>query len=234
MLDFLGTVITAALMVFVVAALTAYLDISRGAKLTFAVLSGLWIGLAGAASAAGWLAISKPFPVMGLFVATPLIAAAIAATSPAARAALLGLPTGLLVGLNIGRVFAVLFLLLGAEGRLGGPFPFFAGWGDIITGTLALPLLFVASDRRYSPLIFAWNLFGIADLVLAIFLGVTSADGSPLQIFFSPPGSAAMQQLPFSFVPAALVPFWLVLHAIVWAQLRARTASREARAASAL
>ncbi len=33
MLDFLGTVITAALMVFVVAALTAYLDISRGAKL---------------------------------------------------------------------------------------------------------------------------------------------------------------------------------------------------------
>ncbi len=170
---------------------------------------------------------------MGLFVATPLIGAAIVATSPPARAALLGLPTGLLVGLNIGRVFAVLFLLLGAEGRLGGPFPFFAGWGDIITGTLALPLLFVASDRRYSTLIFAWNLFGIADLVLAIFLGVTSADGSPLQIFFSPPGSAAMQQLPFSFVPAALVPFWLVLHAIVWAQLRARTSRREARAASA-
>jgi hypothetical protein len=224
MLDFLGTVITAALMVFVVAALAVYLDISRPAKLTFAALAGLWIGLIGAASAAGWLAISKPFPVMGIFVATPLIAAATLATSPAARTALLRLPTGLLVGLNIGRVFAVLFLLLGAEGRLGGPFPFFAGWGDIITGALAVPLLFVAAKARYAPLIFAWNLFGIADLVLAIFLGVTSADGSPLQLFVSPPGSAAMQQLPLSFVPAALVPFWLVLHAVVWAQIRTRTA----------
>jgi hypothetical protein len=56
--------------------------------------------------------------------------------------------------------------------------------------------------------------------VLAITLGVTSAGGSPLQIFMAAPGSAAMQQLPWSFVPTVLVPFWLILHAIIWAQLR--------------
>jgi hypothetical protein len=33
-------------------------------------------------------------------------------------------------------------------------------------------------------------------------------------------GSAAMQQLPWSFVPTVLVPFWLTLHAIIWVQLR--------------
>jgi len=33
-------------------------------------------------------------------------------------------------------------------------------------------------------------------------------------------GSAAMQQLPWSFVPTVLVPFWLTLHAIIWAELR--------------
>jgi hypothetical protein len=66
----------------------------------------------------------------------------------------------------------------------------------------------------------AWNLFGIADLVLAIALGVTSAEGSPLQVFHTAPGSEAMQQLPWSFVPTVLVPLWLILHAIIWAQLR--------------
>ena len=45
-------------------------------------------------------------------------------------------------------------------------------------------------------------------------------EGSPLQIFHAAPGSAAMRQLPWSFVPTVLVPFWLILHAIIWAQLR--------------
>jgi len=31
----------------------------------------------------------------------------------------------------------------------------------------------------------------------------------------------AMQNLPWSFVPSVLVPFWLILHAIIWVQLRA-------------
>jgi hypothetical protein len=73
--------------------------------------------------------------------------------------------------------------------------PFFAGWGDIIAGVFAVPLLFAAADGKLTSAITAWNLFGTADLVLAIFLGVTSAEGSPLQIFTAAPGSTAMQQL---------------------------------------
>src|SRR5262245_32727007 len=46
---------------------------------------------------------------------------------------MLSVPMPLMIGLNIGRIFAVLFFLLAAEGRLSGPFPVFAGWGDIIT-----------------------------------------------------------------------------------------------------
>jgi hypothetical protein len=224
MLDFLGTTVTAALMVVVVNALITYLEIGRSAKLALAGIAGLWIGLAGAASASGWLAISKPFPVIGIFVAAPLLAVAIATAWPEVRAALLGLPTRLMIGLNVGRVFAVLFLLLAMQGRLAGPFPFFAGWGDIITGVFAVPLLFVAVDVKHTRAITAWNLFGATDLVLAIFLGVTSAEGSALQLFYSSPGSGAMQHLPWSFVPTALVPFYLIMHATIWAQLRARGA----------
>jgi hypothetical protein len=52
-----------------------------------------------------------------------------------------------------------------------------------------------------------------ADLALAIFFGMTSAEGSALQLFFSAPGSQAMQYLPWSFVPTVLVPFYLIMHA---------------------
>jgi hypothetical protein len=119
----------------------------------------------------------------------------------------------------------VLFLLLAAQGRLAGPFPFLAGWGDIITGVFAIPLLFAAVDVKRGGATGTWNLFGAADLVLAIFLGVTSAESSPLQLFHSSPGSAAMQHLPWSFVPTVMVPLYLVMHATIWAQLRARRAS---------
>ncbi len=221
MLDFVGTIATAALMVFIVVALLLFADMSRRAKLILAGLLGLWIGLAAAASAAGWLAIPRPFPVMGLFVAAPLLAAAIAASQPAARRAMLSLPMSLMVGLNIGRVFAVLFLLLAAEGRLSGPFAYSAAWGDIITGAVALPLLWLAHDSgRHRTAIHFWNAFGMADLVAAIGLGVASATNSPLQIFRDGAGSEAMQHLPWSFVPSVLVPMWMVLHAIIWARLR--------------
>ncbi len=224
MLDFIGIIVAATLMTLIVNAVTTFMDVPRSTKLTLAAVAGLWIGLSAAAASAGMLTISKPFPVIGIFVATPLVAAAIATAWPAARTAMLSVPTPLLVGLNMGRVFAVLFLLLWAQGRLAGPFPFFAAGGDIITGVLALPVLFLAKNAgaRHTRTIGAWNLFGIADLVLAIFLGVTSAEGSPLQLFHTAPGSEAMQHLPWSFVPTVLVPIYLIMHAIVWVQLRSR------------
>jgi hypothetical protein len=55
--------------------------------------------------------------------------------------------------------------------------------------------------------------------VLAIGFGITSAEGSPLQLFPGP-GSEAMQHAPWSFVPTVLVPIWLILHAIIAVQLR--------------
>jgi len=76
------------------------------------------------------------------------------------------------------RVFAVLFLMLAAEGRLT--------WGDIITGIVAVPVLWLLKygAARYSTAIATWNLFGAADLVLAIAFGITSSEDSPCN--FSP------------------------------------------------
>src|SRR5215207_7311662 len=197
------------------------MDVSRAAKVTLAAVIGVWIGLAAAAAGAGWVTISRPVPVVGLFVAVPLLATALATAWPRAREAMLSIPMPVMVALNLVRAFAVLFLLLAAEGRLTGPFPYSAAWGDIITAVVAVPVLWhlKGGGARNTTAIAAWNLFGAADLVLAIAFGITSAEGSPLRLFPGP-GSEAMQHVPWSFVPTVLVPIWLILHAIIAVQLR--------------
>ena len=48
-------------------------------------------------------------------------------------------------------------LKLAAEGRLTGPFPYSAAWGDIITGVVAVPMLWLLKDggARYTTAIAA-------------------------------------------------------------------------------
>jgi hypothetical protein len=224
MLDFIGTIAISTIIVVVINAVISSLDISRAQRLTLALAVGLWIGLAAASGSIGVFAVSNPFPIIGLFLAVPLLAAAaLAYASPVWRTALLDLPTPLLVGLNLSRVIGALFLLLAAEGRLSGPFPIAAGWGDIAVGVLALPALMLALRPELGgrSLLAAWNGLGALDLIVAVTLGVTSAQGSPLQIFDVGAGSTAVQYLPWALIPTVLVPFYLVLHAILFAQLRA-------------
>ena len=85
MLDFVGTVVSVTLMFFVTGAVITFIEMSRSAKLALSAVVGAWIGLCAASAAAGWIAMSRPFPVIGVFVATPLVAAALASAWPAAR-----------------------------------------------------------------------------------------------------------------------------------------------------
>jgi hypothetical protein len=138
----------------------------------------------------------------------------------------------MLIGLNILRMLGVLFLFLAAAGRLSGPFPFSAGWGDIITGAFAIPLALAVARSESPPLgaVLLWNIFGTLDLVAAVVLGITSAAGSPLQLIHAGVGSDAMQHEPFYLVPTVLVPFYLITHGIIFAQLARRRALRVATA----
>src|SRR5262245_32296869 len=111
MVDFIGTVVTAALMVLGVNVLTTFMDIPRTAKLLLAGGIGLWIGLCAAAGAAGIIAIAEPFPIIGLFVGFPLAAGAIAGAAPAGRAAMLSIPMPVMIGFNVGRVAGAMFLV---------------------------------------------------------------------------------------------------------------------------
>ena len=224
MLDFYGTI---ALSTVTIVTFNA-LPVSRLHRLELAIAIGAFIGLSLALSSSGAYANDpRMFPLIGAMLATPLVATALTAlASPAARSAMLAVPTPLLVGLNVSRVIGGFFLLLAADGRLGGPFPQFAGWGDVITGALALPVAAIAArgsaGRRW--LLGAWNTFGTLDLIVAVTLGVVSANGAPLQLIHAGAGSAAVQALPWSSIPTVLVPAFLIIHGVIFAQLRRSTA----------
>lgn len=222
MLDFVGTTVIATVMVVNITSVLGSLTVSHRQRIEAALAIGLWLGLAAASAAGGLFTASRPYEI-GVFIVIPLTAAAaLAALSPNWRAALLGLPTPLLIGLNVSRVFGAFFLLLAAAGRLSGPFPISAGWGDIATGALTLPALwlFLRPSLGGQSLLTAWNLLGTLDLVVAVTLGIASAPGSPLQIFDVGSGSTAISILPWSLIPTVLVPFYLIVHAILFVQLR--------------
>ena len=54
---------------------------------------------------------------------------------------------------------------------------------------------------------------------------VVSAPASPLQIFGGSTGSEAIWSLPWSNIPTLLVPFYIVTHGIIFAQLARTRAS---------
>src|SRR3954471_18081390 len=147
MLDFIGIIILVAAIIVSINALTGAMPISPSQRLALSVGAGLWTGLAAALAGANLFVGSNLVGprTIGAIIVLPLVAAAVAASfSPSARAALLGMPMPFLIGLNVWRLAGGFFLLLAAEGRLAGPFPTSAGWGDIITGALALPVAWLA------------------------------------------------------------------------------------------
>jgi hypothetical protein len=226
MLDLIGAVVGMSAISIDLVAFMLALPGKLSHRLGVAAIVGAWVGLASTLGAAGKLAFSpgNPVPLIGVLFAVPLLVVGILALrSQRVRAALLAVPLQVLIGLNSLRVLGVLFLMLVVSGRLSGPFPFFAGLGDIITGVLAVPLaLRVARSARLpTGAIRRWNIFGALDLVVAVSLGITSANGSPLQLIHAGVGSEAIQYMPYCLVPTVLVPFYLITHAIVAARLSA-------------
>ena len=161
-------------------------------------------------------------PLLGLSIVTSIVVVVVLATVvPATSRALAAIPLPALIGVHAIRIVGFLFLLLLATGRLSAPFATSAGWGDIIAGATAVPVAWALSARGAGVrwLVLVWNSFGLLDLLAAVTLGMTSAPGSPLQLFFDPPGSTAMATLPWAIIPVFLVPQLIVSHLAIYRRL---------------
>lgn len=187
--------------------------------------------------AAAWAALIAVLAYRGAFVAPqdkpqlaivvaillpPLLLAALMRFNASLRANLLAIDPVWICAIQGWRVVGAGFLMVYGFGYLNGPFAYQAGWGDVLVGILApLAVMRLARDRQFLTARTYWlfHALGVADLILAPVTGTLIRRGLL--------GPAAAQQvaplaeMPLVFIVAFCVPFFLCLHLIAFAQIRA-------------
>jgi hypothetical protein len=130
-------------------------------------------------------------------------------------------PQAWIVGVQFYRALGLMFLVLYAAGRLPGVFALPAGIGDVIVGLLApfVGLAYARNPHNAAGLVRAWNVFGIADLVVAVGTGLLTSP-SPLQIFSFDAPNELISAFPLVMVPVFLVPLSILLHLVSLKKLR--------------
>lgn len=121
----------------------------------------------------------------------------------------------ILASIHVIRIFGVVFLIGISQGIIAPTFGYVAGIGDILIGVTAIPMAYVIKKghswaRRGSII---WNGIGMADLVTAIYLGVTTSQ-------FSASTSATMTTWPWIIIPTVGVPSLLTIHFVIFWLLR--------------
>jgi hypothetical protein len=175
--------------------------------------------------------VGNSFPPIGSNLLVVLASlAAILALSPSLRALLTNQKH--LIWLNVWRLLGGVFLILMAMGEVPAVWALPAGIGDVIVGAAAP---FVASrldkpSRKSLATIF--HVFGMADLVVAVALGVMTNPGRA-QLFPSHPTSELLTAFPLALVPTFLVPLAFTLHVVSLWQLRYGTWAAHSHATTA-
>jgi hypothetical protein len=181
------------------------------------VFFALWLVGAFALSARGFFAGAADTSVPRIVYAlVPLAAGYISYLSlRSVRAVADQIPLHWMIGLQFYRALGVVFLVEWMLGALPGAFALPAGIGDIAVG-LAAPWVAArvkAGAPRSRELAIRWNVLGIADLVVAVAMGVTTTPG-PLHLFAHENPNVAIIMLPLVLVPIIAVPFSILLHLI--------------------
>ena len=115
--------------------------------------------------------------------------------------------TSLLVAVHTWRILGVAFLWAVSQGILHPAFGIPAGVGDILIGVTAIPFAYFLRRgfgwSNYALVV--WNVLGIADLVMAVSLGLITSPRF---------GISTMTTFPWILVPTLGVPLALILHGI--------------------
>src|SRR5262249_26218938 len=157
---------------------------------------------------------------------SPLAGAAIALWRSDSIARLVSaIPLYWLVAAQVYRVGGGLFLVLWADGRLPWQFALPAGIGDVATGLFAVVVAAQLAQNAIGArrATYAWCLFGIADLVVAITMGAMTSPGRAHLLAFDAP-NLLMTAYPLVMVPTFAVRRALLLYGLVLWGLERETA----------
>jgi hypothetical protein len=179
---------------------------------------------------------SATFPTIEFGVVIPILLGGLMIWRwPALSRLIDAVPRPWVIAVQFYRVEGVTFLILYASNLLPGVFALPAGAGDVAVGLLALAIGISASGRQQlrSRTVLRWNLFGIADLVVALTTGFLTSR-SPLQMFAFDHPNELISVFPLVLIPTFLVPLAILLHIISLIQLRRATAQTDSSREHAL
>jgi hypothetical protein len=184
---------------------------------------GTWLALALWLGASGFFhgTSTDAVPMVAFGLGVPLaVALAILATSKRARDIVAATPQHLLIGVQLYRIEGAVFLIMFAYGRMPGEFAIPAGWGDVLIGVSApiVAWLYRRDAIRWRGLAVLWNVVGLADLIVAVSMGVLTAPGRLQQFALDAPNSL-ITAFPLVLVPTFLVPVSILLHLLSLRQL---------------
>jgi hypothetical protein len=173
----------------------------------------IWLILALLLSLAGvFHQLPIPMPMLGGGITVLVLAVLIASPTWRRRALEHGFKP--LIALHLTRFVGFYFLWLYSLGVLARNFAVPAGWGDIIVAVLAIPLLIVRDwdAPTWRTYLLAWNLFGLADILMVIAMA--------LRMAIADPGFRnAFASLPLSLLPTFIVPLVIASHALMLREL---------------
>ncbi len=131
-----------------------------------------------------------------------------------------GIPLHWLIGSHILRIIpGIVFLALHDMGLLPPDVALQAGYGDILSGILAVPLAYLIYNRTASArnVALVWSILALFDLINALYLGQTTIPAWTFAL------SRAGQPIDFVnlfiFLPAFMVPIYLVSHLWIFRRL---------------
>jgi len=200
-----------------------------------------WVAVASAVVLAGWavsvalLARRGFFQPPDLYSPPPVgialgLALAVFGVSLLLSPSLRGLLTNQrhLILLNLWRLVGVVFLVLMANGQMPALWALPAGIGDVIVGAAAPWIARQLDTPKGKGRAIVFTLFGMADLVVAVGLGVMTSPG-PAHVFRTTPTSEFATQFPLALVPTFLVPLAFTLHVVsLWQLLGGRWVAQPA------
>lgn len=191
--------------------------------------------IAAAAVLIGWFALSATLGMLEVYEAFAdrvptiqygillpiLLGGVVMARSSAVGRVLDAVPLQWLTGVQLYRALGGIFLVLYGAGQLPGLFAWPAGLGDVLVGVLA-PVVAIAYARgpgENSDLVAAWNIFGLADLIVAVACGFATSP-SPVQLAAFDHPNELITAFPLVLIPTYLVPVSILLHLVSLAKLR--------------
>ncbi len=174
----------------------------------------------------GWFGLAIALGVLGVYPGAPdrlptiqygilgpiLIGGILLLRSSTVARVLEVVPQHWLIGVQLYRALGIIFLILYGAGKIPGLFAWPAGLGDVLVGVLA-PVVAIAYARgpeKNGDLASAWNVFGLADLIVAVTMGTLTS--SPLQLFAFDLPNELISAFPLVLIPTFLVPLSVLLH----------------------